>query len=368
MGERTRPGPGPAGLEQIRRCFAAAGMASAELPAGAGTVLVSEYGGRIFGPFAGGESLTWVSPLFQDEARFSAAVQAGAWNLGGDRVWLAPELRYNVRDRGRFLESYALQTAVDPGSYRLEAVGSGPGPQAPHCRLSQSMDLQVYDAEPGATKKLQLDRLIRPAADPLRDVARYAELRGRLSFAGYEQVVTLCDPAPDGRASQAWSITQVPPGGVILVPTVGEAEYQDHLEPVGPEHLEMGSNHLRVRAKGDRMFKIELKAAHHFGRFGYFRALGRGRAALVVKLFFNNPSAAYVMEAPHRPGVRGYSLDIYHDDGSLGGFAEIECHGQPVGYPGEAAGSVDQFLTWSYHGEEAAVRSACTQLLGVGPE
>ena len=68
------------------------------------------------------------------------------------------------------------------------------------------------------------------------------------------------------------------------------------------------------------------------------------------------------------PGVRGYSLDIYHDDGGLGGFAEIECHGQPVGYPGGAARSADQFLTWAYRGKEAAVREACGQLLGVNPE
>jgi hypothetical protein len=154
---------------------------------------------------------------------------------------------------------------------------------------------------------------------------------------------------------------------VILVPTVPGAEYQDHLEPMDEEHLELRSNQLRVRVKGDRKYKIELKAAHHFGRFGYFRRLGSGRAGLLVKLFFNNPSAAYAMEAPHRPGVRGYSMDIYHDDGGLGGFGEIECHGRPVGYPGGPACSVDSFLTWGYRGEEAAVREACAQLLGVGP-
>ncbi|MBN1835927.1 MAG: hypothetical protein JW820_08750, partial [Spirochaetales bacterium] len=249
------------------------------------------------------------------------------------------------------------------GAYRLEAPA-----QAGPCSLAQELELEACDDPAAGPKRLRVERVVRPAADPLREVERYARLRGRVSFCGYEQVVTLTDLRPDGRESQAWIITQVPAGGTILVPTVPGAEYQDHLEPMDAEHLEVRSNHLRVRAKGDRMFKIEVKAAHHFGRFGCYRSLGDGRAALTVKLFFNNPSAAYVMEAPHRPGVRGYSLDIYHDDGSLGGFAEIECHGQPVGCPGGADRSRDQFLSWAYLGEESAVGEACAELLGVGPE
>jgi len=352
----------PAGLEQIRRCFAATEMRCADIRAGAGRVLVSEHGGRIFGPFFDDVSLNWVSPLFDDEERFRTQIDEGAWNLGGDRLWLAPELRYNVRDRARFLESYHLQPAVDPGSYCLEE-------SAPErCRLFQVMRLEAYDDPALGPKSLRLERLVQPAGDPLRDVERYETFRERVSFCGYEQIVTLTDIAPDGRESQAWSITQVPPGGVILVPVVPGAEYEDHLEPVDERHLEIHSNHIRVRARGDRKFKIELKAAHHFGRFGYYRKLGGGRASLVVKLFFNNPSASYVMEAPHLPGVRGYSLDIYHDDGGLGGFAEIECHGQPVGYPGGVVRSTDQFLTWAYRGKEAAVRETCAQLLGMSPE
>ncbi len=351
-----------AGLEQIRRCLAAAGLRFAELGCGGGTVLVSAYGGRIFGPFLDGQSLSWVSPLFGEEQGFRRAIEDSAWNLGGDRIWLAPELRYNVRDRQRFLDSYDLQRAMDPGAYRLQGLEAQPE----HCRLEQVMELQARDA-PGA-KKLRVERLVQPAADPLRDVEGYRQIRARISFSGYEQTVTLTDLEPDGRESQAWNITQVPPGGVVLVPVVPGAEYQDHLEPMDPEHLELRANRLLVRVKGDGKYKIELKAAHHFGRFAYFRRLAQGRAGLLVKLFFNNPSAAYAMEAPHRPGVRGYSLDIYHDDGGLGGFGEIECHGRPVGYPRGEARSVDPFLTWAYWGEEAAVRQTCEQLLGVGPE
>ncbi|MBN1836135.1 MAG: hypothetical protein JW820_09820, partial [Spirochaetales bacterium] len=103
------------GRGDVLRCLSSCGLAHAELAAGAGSIVVSAYGGRIFGPFVGAESLGWLSPLFGDPEGFRAAVAAGAWNLGGERLWLAPELRYCVRDRKRFLESYTVQPAMDPG-------------------------------------------------------------------------------------------------------------------------------------------------------------------------------------------------------------------------------------------------------------
>ena len=71
--------------------------------------------------------------------------------------------------------------------------------------------------------------------------------------------------------SQAWNITQVPAGGVAIVPTVPGVEYADHLKPADAEHFRVFGNHVRAWFKSDCMFKVELKAAHHFGRSGYFR-------------------------------------------------------------------------------------------------
>lgn len=152
---------------------------------------------------------------------------------------------------------------------------------------------------------------------------------------------------------------------MIVVPVVPGVEYADPLEPADRRHVKVRPHHLLVHVRDDRLFKIEVKAAHHFGRFGYFRELGGGMAGLIVRLFFNNPSAPYVMEAPHGPGIRGYSLDIYHDDGRQGGIAEMECHGQPVGGPRGTDTSRDQFVTWSYRWEARAIRKTAEQLLGV---
>ena len=328
---------------------------------GGARIVITRYGGRIIGPFFGEdqECPLWLSPSFAQPDALTAVLHGRSWNIGGDRIWLAPELQYNVRDRTRFLQTYDLQQALDPGSYSLEK--SGPA----GCELDQEIRLLAYDHQ-DRSKRLQISRRIRRVDDPLRKLAGYGAIAGDLRFAGYEHEVTLTDCEPDGLCSQAWNITQVPPGGVAIVPTVPGLEYADHLNPVDSEHLEVSRHHLKVRIKGDCIFKIELKAAHHFGRSGYFRVLSPGQAVLMVKLSFNNPSEHYVMEAPHSPGIRGYSFDIYQDDGGLGGFGEIECHGRPIGGESSRAASTDQFVNWFYMGPETAVSTAALHLLGTG--
>jgi hypothetical protein len=323
-------------------------------------LIVTRYGGRILGPFFGPQGVCplWLSPAFSGHAELSRLLSDRGWNIGGDRIWIAPELQYNVRDRTRFHETYELQRALDPGRYRLERV-EGPG-----CALSQSMELLAYDRG-DRVKRLHVRRRIRPADDPLRSLAAYGRIRDRLRYGGYEHEVTLLDRAPDDLASQTWNITQVPPGGVVLVPTVPTLEYADHLKPADADHLSRETHHLRAKILGDCMFKIELKAAHHFGRSGYCRSLPHGEAVLMVRLFFNNPSEPYVMEAPRLPGVRGYSLDVYHDDGGLGGFGELEGHGRPIGGGTGRTSSTDLFVTWFYQGEEEAVKEAALHLLGI---
>jgi len=45
------------------------------------------------------------------------SLRAGTGNLGGDRMWIAPELQYSVTDRTNFFGSFRLQKQMDPGEY-----------------------------------------------------------------------------------------------------------------------------------------------------------------------------------------------------------------------------------------------------------
>ena len=325
-------------------------------------VLITQYGGRVLGPFFADdeECMLWLSPAFGCADELTESIARKEWNIGGDRIWIAPELHYNVHDRKRFHETYDLQADLDPGRYLI--VDSGKS----CCTLAQDMHLKIYNL-PQRDKYLRLERTIVPVADPLRDVSVRDAFTSRLRFAGYAQEVALSDYSPDELLSQTWNITQVPSGGVVMAPTSPALEYADYWQPIDREHLTVSQNHIQVLTTGDSMFKLELKAAHHYGRSGYFRKMRDGRAWLMIKLFFNDPSEPYVVEAPHLPGIRGYSFDIYKDDGKLGDFTELECHGRPIGGSTGRTRSMDRFVNWFYVGEEGTVKSAAEHLLGFVP-
>jgi hypothetical protein len=60
-------------------------------------------------------------------------------------------------------------------------------------------------------------------------------------------------------------------------------------------------------------------------------------------------------------------LDIYQDDGKLGDFAEIECHGRPIGGATGRSELSDRFVNWFYFGDRRAVKVAAENLLGLAP-
>ncbi len=57
--------------------------------------VVTRYAGRIFGPFfdENGECPLWTSSSLGKREDFAGLVARRAWNIGGDRVWIAPELQ-----------------------------------------------------------------------------------------------------------------------------------------------------------------------------------------------------------------------------------------------------------------------------------
>ena len=108
-------------------------------------IIISERGGRVFGPFLtqGGESILWINDAFADAESFREFLASGSWNLGGERMWIAPEIQYSVRDRDDFWGTVFWSPQVDPGNYTLEQ------PQPDWWQLSQDMTLEAYNLASG---------------------------------------------------------------------------------------------------------------------------------------------------------------------------------------------------------------------------
>jgi hypothetical protein len=325
-------------------------------------LIISQRGGRFFGPFLAEdeESLMWMNGAFASSDRFRDFLDAGDWNLGGERVYMGPELQYSVPDRTRFWESYQLSPQIDPGNYDLsvhQAQGEG--------RLQQAMVLDAYPER--GQKELRLTRKVRPAPDPLRNLSNYEDLIAGVDFCGYEHSLTLSEARNDGLISQTWDLVQIRPGGTIIIPAVPAIEYTDYYEPVDETWQTIESHYVQVKITGDRMFKTGYKSPHLHGRAGYFNILDSNRACLLVRSFYNNPSSPYLDEPYHAPGCNGDSLQIYQDDGALGGFAEIECIGQAIGGPTNRSNITDYISLWCYVGPPEKIKRVTYQLVGAVP-
>jgi hypothetical protein len=345
---------------QIIECLEEHHLAYGVLPLHNGVrLIISAYGGRIFGPFLPPESssIYWTSDVFSTPDAFDALVKAQAARLGGERLWLAPEVQFNVRDRTSFATTYDLPAQIDPGQYKLDQ------PQPDQWRLAQDISANLYNTASGI-KELHLQNLIQPVDDPLRHIGAYAELIDDVIFAGYKQVVTLSESRQDGILSEAWNIIQLNPGGTILIPASPYVEWTDYYEPAG-KLQEIRDHHVRVSITGQNWYKLGYKAAHVTGRFGYFNNLEGNQAYLLVRNFYNNPSALYIDEPGPQPGFRGDSIQLYNDGGTLGGFGEMEVHGQAIGGETGKSSSQDEFTLWFYTGHVDKIKRLIPHLLGI---
>ena len=322
-------------------------------------IIISQRGGRVFGPFLAqdSEGLFWINDAFADSDSFKEFLASGNWNLGGERMWIAPEIQYSVRDRDDFWGSIFWSPQVDPGNYTLEHR------QPDRWSLSQDMTLEAYNLASGR-KDLHLERLIRPVEDPLRNLSDYQDLTDGVLFAGYEQAVSLSEGKLDDIMSEAWCLAQLNPGGVLVIPASPCVEFVDYYTPVGDLQT-IHPDHVRLQITGRNQYKVGYKAAHVFGRLGYSNTLDDGRTYLIVRNFFNNPSVPYAEEPAHLPGWRGYSIHVYNDSGDFGGFGELECNAQTIGGETGRSSGTDQLVMWLYVGTDEKVREIALHLLGI---
>lgn len=350
-------------LSTIETRLAERGIRHRRIAVGAGAVIVvSSYGSRVYGPFFDeGASESWVPASFADADAFAELHRSGGWNVGGDRVWIGPEIEYMIPDRDRYWDTYDMPAALDPGTHVL-AGDRGETVLRRHTRLAPRL---TVDAGPTS---IDLSIRVRAAHDPLRhlDVVREG-----VRFAGYQTEITLSQLAASPVPAESWMLLQVLAGGTALVAGAPRMRVTDYYEPVG-ELLRPAPGGTAVGITGSDRFKIGFAAAHVTGRMGYLRELDDDQAVLFVRSSPVHAGLDYAEEPDSAPGHRGDALHIYSDDGDLGGFAEMEARGTPVDAvpfdDGTARPVTDRFWSWWFRGPRAAVHEIARELVHVDPD
>lgn len=346
-------------IDQVLRALTASSVPAGVLDLSDGyRLVVVGHGGHALGPFdAEGHSVLWLNPeAWGSEAAYASFVAEGQWNVGGERLWLAPEIRFTVQDRADFWGTYVLPPAMDPGGYRLTSASAA-------VTLAGEAVLRRFNPVEEELR-VQIGRTYRPVANPLRFLKAFGELGAGVAYAGYSHDVALeVAPVPGGAAIEAWTLAQLVPEGTLIVPAAPGFEFEDYYEPIDDQHLRVTQGAALLSITGRRRYKIGLRAAHLSGRVGYFRSCADGQAELIVRNFFNDPTADYVEEPAAQVGCRGLSVHIYNDGGVFGGFGELECNGRTLG-GGRGTNGSDEFAFWFFRGAEAKVHRISEALLG----
>jgi hypothetical protein len=323
--------------------------------------LFTQRGARMLGLFPSEDApnLLWTHPSLESALGFRRHISS-QWNIGGERIWIAPEIQFNVADRTRFWETIDIPAAVDPGAYTLSDLGEA-------VQFEAHMALDAFNIAAG-TVHLAIERTIQPVPDPLRKLPGYEAITHGVTFAGLAHDVTLRQTAASPIVAEAWNLVQLPAGGTLIIPCAEALYAADYVGvlPRAATHVDRGA--VRVAITGDHQFKLGYAAACVGSRMGYLRDIGGGNASLLLRQFSNDPSASYTEEPPGQPGVNGFSVHVYNDGGDEDGlptFGEMEASGRAISSALGRPESADTFTLWAYVGPAETVREIGRLLLQV---
>jgi hypothetical protein len=335
----------------------------AEMNAGSNLrLVVTKFGGRIFAfPREGEDGLFWINPAFADSKQFAAFASRREWNIGGDRVWIGPEIQFITQAWAeRPGEApHRIPWQMDPGDFTLNAL-DGDERETPICRLEQKVDLKAHTVAEGLAR-IQLERVIQPASDPLAG----AGLASGVFLGGYEQRIRMLALDSGTAPAEWWSVTNLHPAGDIYFAATPDVRVTDFIQSAPPELRLQGPGYVGGRITGDCGYKLGFSMPHLLGRYAYLAKHDDGTAHLFVRAFTSSPEGRYLEQAAHRPGYTGAAAFVYNDGGGLGGFGEFECMGAAIGGENQPRFCEDRLTLWVYAGTRTELAPVMRALLGI---
>jgi len=323
-----------------------------------GRLLISPHGARIVGCELEGVAgnLFWHGPGMTGADTARTALATGGAAIGGDRLWVAPEVAFMWPDlavaRKDPLGTYDLPPQMDPGQWMVDADPPG------HVRLSARMKLTDHRTDRNCSLALTRQiSLIDPPANLPKSIKS-------ISFA-IENGMTILE-ADDRAVFGLWDLLQLPATGTLICPTTARVDApRSYYDPFGRRHVQCGERCVRFLIDGQRRIKMGLPPGVVTGRMAYYRRIDK-TAVLVFRGFLPQPGQPYV-DVPRDSDETfgGDAIQAYNDDAGPHSFGEMEYHNPAlVGgrYPSSRTGCN---VTHVLAGPDAAIRDCGATLLGV---
>ena len=270
----------------------------------AGAVTLYPSCGRVLQAEIEGERAFWNNPS-----------DARGWNVGGDRLWVAPEVHWYWKTLEKVdFARYEVPEAVDPGNWTVTRTDKN------YCRISQQVFLRNHHMD--SHVKCTLARsftLLAPAAGPFftKQIAWQTD-----------NELWIQNGTP-GQKVGLWSLLQVPSGGTLSVRSPGDVPFRNYLSPIPHGLWRKRGDVLHVDITGSQQYKIGIAPNSVTGTMAYARK-APGGYLVIYRKFFPQPWRPYADVPMNDLKGNGDAIQIYNDDGSFGGFGEMECHSPAI--------------------------------------
>jgi len=292
-------------------------------------------------------------------------IEKGLWNVGGERLWIAPERDFLFRDPARF-GNWSCPPEYDPGQYRLIEKK----PQKGYV-FERTFDL-VDRFRKVTHHAVKTTRAFSPLPNP------YPERRG-ISYAGARIHDRIELPGDEIVRVNPWSITQIflspDRAATAVIPVNHNAAPIHYRSTVSGERLKCNENQVSFLLDGAAVSKIGIRPKDaDLSRGACILCLAPGpdadRWALVLKISEDTPatqSKCYDVPQSNPKDPAGAIQSYNH--GPVEGeerlrFGEIELQFSPPVRRGKRTCSEASHQLLAYEGPQSSLIRLAEEILG----
>jgi hypothetical protein len=225
--------------------------ATVKLHSANGSILISEYGGRIIGVSVNGSpNLLWTNPDLE------TVLENRGFNVGGLRVWVSPERNFFYKDPEVFGEWFC-PSELDPGDFKVLNLTKSSTTLESKFKLKDLLNNEI----------LNISILRDVMLEDLDDGGLAIHVRESLTASSFNK----------SRVG-LWALAQVYPGrrntGTVVVPVKRKAEPIHYFGPIPKDRLKVADSHVAFLIDGSYICKLGIKPedlrVRGWASIGYF--------------------------------------------------------------------------------------------------
>lgn len=286
---------------------------------GPNLVILPDRGAKIIGMSTNGlqsENLLWIPQAMLTDSFWVDR----KWNIGGARSWLSPEDQFYLDEK----DVWFVPSQMDPGNYKKENTTKD------NIKCSNTFEIKN---KAGNNYKIKFSRDI----TILKDIPEnLKENTGAFKYAGFKFTHELENLSTgiigkDIPFAGLWSLIQLKADGTLIIPIEkvkdprGE-NYRNYFNIFTPDRISPKEDHITVKFDGKFRGKLGIAPWAAKNKLAYILRGNDGNGILFLKEFTVDAAGTYLDKPWGKPSPYGDAVQIYNDDGKMGGFCEMECH------------------------------------------